>query len=272
MEENTSDYICSTAWIQRGDVLAIGNSKNLVELWDINKQVCLRQMKSQNSRVGALAWNTHILSSGSRGGEIHHHDVRIAQHHVNTLRTHSQEVCSLKWSLDGRYLASGANDNLAAIWESNSTQPLHVLRDHNAAVKAIAWCPWQSNILATGGGMNDRQIKIWNVYNANLTHSQDAQSQVSALIWSKNYKEIISSHGAQQNQLTVWRSSDMTKVADLMGHMGRVLGMSLSPDEETVASVGADETLRFWNCFAMDQNLKKAKESSIHTNLTRCIR
>lgn len=56
-----------------------------------------------------------------------------------------------------RYLASGANDNLAAVWDGymmssgENSQPLHVIRKHRAAVKALGWCPWQSHILATGG-------------------------------------------------------------------------------------------------------------------------
>jgi cell division cycle protein 20 (cofactor of APC complex) len=28
--------------------------------------------------------------------------------------------------------------------------------NHTAAVKAIAWSPWQSSLLATGGGTNDK--------------------------------------------------------------------------------------------------------------------
>ncbi|KAK1306953.1 Protein FIZZY-RELATED 3 [Acorus calamus] len=33
-----------------------------------------------------------------------------------------------------------------------ANQWLHRLEDHTAAVKALAWCPFQSNLLASGGG------------------------------------------------------------------------------------------------------------------------
>jgi cell division cycle protein 20 (cofactor of APC complex) len=295
MSESSNDYITSVSWIQKGSILAVGNSKNVVELWDVNKKVCLRQMKSHKARVGSLAWNSHLLCSGSRSGEIHSHDVRVAQHHVNTLKLHSQEVCGLKWSADYRYLASGANDNLVGIWDlaaradnsitasssSSFQEPLYVFREHSAAVKAVAWCPWQNNLLATGGGTSDKQIKIWNMYNGNLIQSVDTQSQVSAILWSKNYKELISSHGYQQNQLSIWKYPEMVKTCDLLGHTNRVLNMSISPDEETVVSIGADETLRFWRCFAIDEKLKKTKDaaarveksgSTLNTGLGRCIR
>ena len=36
------------------------------------------------------------------------------------------------------------------IWNENGTKA-HTLNEHQGAVKALAWCPWQSNLLATGG-------------------------------------------------------------------------------------------------------------------------
>ena len=79
-----------------------------------------------------------LLFSGSRTGAIHQHDVRVASHHVGSFLTHTQEVCGLQWSADGRYLASGANDNLLCIWDQNTSthsSPLFTLSQHLAAVK-----------------------------------------------------------------------------------------------------------------------------------------
>jgi cell division cycle protein 20 (cofactor of APC complex) len=91
-----------------------------------------------------------------------------------------QEVCGLKWSLDGNYLASGANDNQLRIWSSpnNSNQPIHILVEHSAAVRAIAWCPWQSSMVASGGGTADRTIRLWNVNTGTCTMTTDTDSQV----------------------------------------------------------------------------------------------
>ena len=55
-----------------------------------------------------------------------------------TLNNHSQEICGLSWSPDGRYLASGGNDNVLSVWPNHIGEdlpPLYSLTHHQAAVK-----------------------------------------------------------------------------------------------------------------------------------------
>lgn len=59
-----------------------------------------------------------------------------------------------------------------------NSQPLHVLNDHQAAVKALAWSSNERNILASGGGTADRCIKFWNTSSGVLLNSVDTGSQV----------------------------------------------------------------------------------------------
>lgn len=234
-----------------GTHLAIGLSNGEVQMWDVARKKQVRSMKGHTARIGALAWNNHILSSGSRDSMIFNHDVRIAQHLVKTLKGHQQEVCGLKWSPDGTQLASGGNDNMCCIWDANSANDTarYTLTDANAAVKALAWNPVEPGLLATGCGTADRHIRFYNTLSGDVVNTIDTESQVCSLIWAPDGKEILSSHGFSQNQLTVWKYPTMAKVAELTGHTSRVLQTSLCPDGVTVCSAAADETLRFWNIF-----------------------
>ena len=72
---------------------------------------------------------------------IHNHDVRVENHHVATLESHTQEVCGLKWSPDGKYLASGGNDNMVNVWDASAgtgTAPVYSFTQHRSAVKVNA--------------------------------------------------------------------------------------------------------------------------------------
>jgi cell division cycle protein 20 (cofactor of APC complex) len=276
MQTPENDYVSSLSWIQEGNHLAVGTSLNCVEIWDAESGSRLRKMAGHSQRVSSLDWNAHLLSSGSKSGQIFHHDVRIPEHHVGTLNGHTgHEICGLKWSPDGKYLASGANDNKVNIWsgvqmtlDSASVKPLQEL-GHTSAVKAIAWCPWKPHLIATGAGTTDKHIRIWNASNKNCLYSVDTKSQISGLEWNEEYQELISAHGFQNNELNIWKFPTMTKVAELRGHTHRVLGLCMSPDRSTVVSLAADETLRFWECFPIDTTKKKkvdvsAKKTSIN--------
>ncbi|GBP80713.1 Cell division cycle protein 20 homolog [Eumeta japonica] len=245
-----SETVTSLAWVQSGGThLAVGTSTATVELWDCERIKRLRVMDGHTGRVGSLAWNVFVVSSGSRDGTIVHHDVRQRDHVISTLNGHTQEVCGLKWSPDGRYLASGGNDNLLNIWpvvqgnHHSQAQPVHSFNQHQAAVKGLAWCPWSAGVLASGGGTADRTIRLWNVNTGANLNTVDTKSQVCAILWSTNYKELISGHGYANNQLIIWKYPLMTRVAELTGHTARVLHLAMSPDGTTVLSAGADETL-----------------------------
>eukprot|EP01052_Picozoa_sp_SAG31_P033484 SAG31_NODE_3792_length_3877_cov_1.489412_2_plen_349_part_00 len=250
--EDEDDYVCSVNWTADGNYLAVGTASSTVQIWDVERQKQLRAMHGHSGRVSSLAWNNHMLASGGKDGNIFNHDVRVQDHNVATMANHSQEVCGLKWSPDGSQLASGGNDNLVNIWQPHSggvIRPTFEFNQHQAAVKALAWCPHEAHTLATGGGTADRAIKFWNTSNGTCTNSIDTKSQVCSLVWSPHEKELVSSHGFSQNQLCVWKYPTMVKMAELTGHSSRVLHLAVSPDGETVVSGAADETLRFWKCF-----------------------
>eukprot|EP00189_Rhodosorus_marinus_P002787 CAMPEP_0113968802 /NCGR_PEP_ID=MMETSP0011_2-20120614/9784_1 /TAXON_ID=101924 /ORGANISM="Rhodosorus marinus" /LENGTH=485 /DNA_ID=CAMNT_0000982029 /DNA_START=343 /DNA_END=1800 /DNA_ORIENTATION=+ /assembly_acc=CAM_ASM_000156 len=272
------EYISSVSWIQEGNVLAVGTNSAQIQLYDANRMSRIRTMGGHASRVGSLAWNGPLLSSGSRDASIINHDVRVQNHHVASLLSHQQEVCGLKWSPDGTMLASGGNDNQLNIWEagegSNGGQrPKFTLTEHTAAVKALAWCPWQRGLLASGGGTADRTLRFWNVNGSgSCVNSIDTKSQVCSIVWNPNEKELVTSHGFSQNQLTLWKYPSLARVVELPGHTSRVLHMALSPDGQTVASAAADETLRFWNVFpASTKTLKNPSALSSSRSVLRGV-
>ncbi|CEO94866.1 Anaphase-promoting complex subunit 4-like WD40 domain-containing protein [Plasmodiophora brassicae] len=245
--------VSSLRWDDEGTRLAIGTSQREVELWDVDHQRCVRRMDDHLDRVSVLAWrpgSRNVLTSAGRDAVIVNRDVRVGRPSVERCQGHTQEVCGLQWNQDGTQLASGGNDNLALIWDAKAmSRPRLVLNQHQAAVKALAWCPFEPRLLATGGGTADRCIRLWNGTTGACASTVDAGSQVCGLVWSSYERELLSAHGFSKNQLTIWRYPTMQRAADLVGHTSRVLHLSMSPDGSTVCSASADETLRFWKVF-----------------------
>ncbi|XP_013036053.1 cell division cycle protein 20 homolog B [Anser cygnoides] len=247
-----SKYISSLAWIKEGTCLAVGTSDGEVQLWDIETKKRLRNMFGHLSVVGALSWNHYILSSGSRLGSIHHHDVRVAQHHIGTLCQNKQSICSLKWSLTDQLLASGSNDGTLNIWPSDpgvkvQSQPLKTI-PHSSAVKAMNWCPWQSKVLATGGGMKDGILRVWDINREKIVQSAATDSQICSLLWLPKTSELMTGQGLPGNQMKIWEYPMLVNSSELYGHKGRVLHIALSPGQSRLLSVAADGIACLWKC------------------------
>ena len=124
------------------------------------------------------------------------------------IAVHSQQICGIAWSLDGELVATSGNDNLCCLYEFKKimASPETVLRAGDAkhiwrldaAVKAIAFCPWQRGLLAAGGGSNDRGIHFFHTMSGAALAIIDCAAQVTSLIWSVSRREIVATLGFAQ--------------------------------------------------------------------------
>ncbi|KAB2072952.1 hypothetical protein ES319_A07G051800v1 [Gossypium barbadense] len=247
----------SITWSEEARTLAVGYTCSNLQLWDAESSKLIRSLQGHSERITSTAWNGHILTSGSRDKSIINHDsrysnyqtrylnslqkypsymilfaVRARNHLASCIKKHSDEVCGLKWSNEGDRLASGGSEKQLYIWEASkmsSSKFLHLFTDHCAAVKALAWCPYQHNVLASGGGWNDRCIRIWNTQKGICIHSIETKAQISGLEWNRHHKEILSSHGystgEDQNKLCLWKYPSMTKVGEFGNHEPRIINL-----------------------------------------------
>ena len=154
------------------------------------------------------------------------------------LAIHSQQICGLTWATDGALFASGGNDNNCFLFETkkilqpssngdstsatldvregpdgesiytvtNRSAPVlnlsHTAAKYkwtlNAAVKAMAFCPWQRGLIAIGGGSNDRCIHFYHTRSGTCLASIDCAAQVTSLVWSQTRREIAATFGFAQ--------------------------------------------------------------------------
>ncbi|KAL2015707.1 hypothetical protein VTK56DRAFT_5008 [Thermocarpiscus australiensis] len=250
LETSPDTYVSSVKWSGDGAYVGVGLGTGEVQIWDVAEGVKIRSMFGHDTRVGVMGWSKHLLSTGARSGLVFNHDVRIAEHKVAELVSHTSEVCGLEWRSDGAQLATGGNDNLVSIWDARSLSvPKFTKTNHKAAVKALAWCPWNMNLLATGGGSYDRHIHFWNTTSGARVNSIDTGSQVTSLRWSTHYREIVSSSGFPDNSLSIWSYPTLVRNVEIPAHESRVLHSCLSPDGQMLATAAADESLKFWKVF-----------------------
>ena len=260
-------FVSSVKWSQDGSYVSIGKDDGLIEIWDIEKNVKLRTLNCDNhlTRVASQAWNQHVLTSGSRIGNLYHSDVRVSSHlTAKAENCHDSEICGIEYKHDAKQFVTGGNDNVVNIWDVRSTTPLFTKTNHKAAVKALSWCPYQPSLLATGGGSNDKTINFWNTTTGARVNTIETGSQVSSLNWGYAHgtgMEIVATHGFPTNSISLFNYPTLQKTGEIVNaHDTRILNGCLSPDNLTLATVAGDENLKFWSLFDMNKSVKRLHE------------
>jgi WD40 repeat protein len=78
----------------------------------------------------------------------------------------------------------------------------------------------------------------------------EGKSQVTALAWRDSSKDLVTTHGGnvKESYGMIWSSKIKEFTHILSGHRKRILGLAISPlDQSEICTLGADETMRFWN-------------------------
>lgn len=261
------DYISSLVFSADGSVLSMASSQGCLSSFDMNGGRKIQDFALKDAgRIATMAMcptgsagGDNCLTVGSKSGNIFHFDPRNScRTPVLSLKEHTLEVCGLKRSYDVYQLASGGNDNKVCIWDLRwPSEPMWVQEDHLAAVKALDWCPWQSNLLATGSGTADRRIRFWNTMSNTCQREIQCDSQVCGLRWSTNHAEIVSTHGFGTNELALWHYPSMSKITSFKAHESRVLQVAMSPDATTIVTAAANEHLKFWGLFPPKPALRR---------------
>ncbi|XP_076010377.1 cell division cycle protein 20 homolog B-like [Genypterus blacodes] len=249
-----SRAISSLCWSTDGRALCIGGRQGVIQLWDVEYKRSVRCLPAHLSVIGALSWKQHLLSSGSDLGHIHHYDPRAPAPLVGTALQQGA-VCSLQWSPGGDRLASGSTDGLLHVWDSDITgltKPRHpvMTMTQPSSVKAMGWCPWQRQLIATGGGWRDGELRIWDTESGTCITSTHTHTQICSLRWAEKKRVLLTGHGLPHHRVTCWAwgspSPSLRPSYQLTGHSHRVLHLALSPCETQVFSAGADQCVHIW--------------------------
>lgn len=250
-QEAQVHYITAITSNNNGNTLAVATSTGDVYWIDPHVGKLIHRTQLDNVRICAMGWRDNsCLTTGALN--LVNLDIRTPNRPTSTYPGTHEQICGLQWSPDGEWLASGCNDNVVSIWSHHTTSsnPLHRLDQHQGAVKAIDWCPWKRHQLATGGGMRDQTIKIWNTQTGCCLNSIATHAQVSSLRWSRLTHDLIATHGQTQPHIAIWNYSTHRKLAHINYGSDRILHMCMNPIGTHIATVGADEILCIWDLYS----------------------
>ncbi|KAG6889641.1 hypothetical protein C0995_015756 [Termitomyces sp. Mi166 len=171
---------------------------------------------------------------------------------VHTL-AHASVVCCVKFSPDGRYLATGTNRTVQ-VYDVKTGVKIRVLqvdgKDHDNYIRSVCFSR-DGKLLATGA--DDKQIRIWDITTKYIHHIFIGhEGKVHSVEFSRDGHFIVS--GSEDKTVRIWnmhdKSSKVYSNNDTLSQnddVAEVASVAISPNGQFVASGSVDAGVRIWD-------------------------
>ena len=184
--------------------------------------------------------DTYAVANWSGKIQLRRDNPDGTQQLIRTLPGHQNTISQIKYSPDGKLIASAGWDNSIKLWDAENGKLIVTLR-HTDAVNSIAFSTDGQTLVS---GSEDKTIKIWDLTNQpklikTLAGHTDS---VKAVAVSADGK--IAS-GGYDNTIKLWTIAGEL-LQTINAHDLAITSLAFTPDN-TLASASWDNTIKLWN-------------------------
>lgn len=181
--------------------------------------------------------------SGGQTGQVRVWSIgRNSQKMIASMKEHKGRVNSVHINADDLECVSASNDGSCIVWCLQRFVRQHCLFA-STQFKAIVYHPDQSQLLTTG---SDRKLTYWDVVDGNPIRIIDGSEEntVNCLAITEDGDKFVSAGGDKLVQ--VWGYDEGYRYYNGYGHSGEIVQCAISPDQNTIVSVGDEGAIFLW--------------------------
>ncbi|PWY68740.1 NACHT and WD40 domain protein [Aspergillus eucalypticola CBS 122712] len=161
---------------------------------------------------------------------------------LETIEGHKRFVVrAVTFSRDGKWLASGSEDNTIKIWDAATSTLQQTLEGHDDSVISIAFSADGRKLVS---GSWDRTVRVWDLTTSTHQTLKGHEHYVYSVCFSPDDCRVAS--GSYDHTAKIWDITSCTHQT-LRGHEDWVYSVAFSPDGQCLATGSWDKTVKIWN-------------------------
>ena len=172
------------------------------------------------------------------------HNINLAYSNVSKCMFYHDfsSICSIVFSPDGRFLATGDIDGYIRLWDTSSYQLISAIYGHTDIIRSVAFSP-DGSLIASGS--EDAIVKIWNIATEECLLSLKGHvGKVQSVCFNPSERILLSS--SDDKTIRQWDTVTGENLCILTGHTERVRSVAFSPSGQMIAGGSDDETVKIW--------------------------
>ena len=254
-----------------GRLLAAGGSDGIVKLWNTQTWEVVRYFQTSGMKVQRLAFgpgSRQLAAPCCDYGIVKIWDVATSM--SRTLEHGNEQVGSVVFSPDGRWIASGGSKSVK-IWDMATGRTLRTLPGAEAAARSMALSP-DGRLLAVAN--RDQTIRLWDTVGWTERRPLGPHATpVLGLAFRADGAQLAAACGmllwrGSEGEVKIWDVATGQEVRRLRGHVGGAFTVAFTPDGRRLASGGvADALVKVWDVQAGHETLSLRGHSDAITGV-----
>lgn len=158
----------------------------------------------------------------------------------NRLEKHQGYVQKVRFSPDGKIIATASFDNTAKLWSSDGKE-LVTLQGHTEPVVDVSFSP-DGQTIATAS--QDGTAKLWNLDGKLIKTLKGHKGVVWSVSFSPDGQTIATAGEDKTVKFWRWNGNFLNT---WKAHNGAIYSISFSPDGQKIATASDDNSVKLWN-------------------------